>query len=327
MSPVLHSRAPNTRRSCPQIPGRCILCRPRIVFKRGIIVSRRQAFTLIETLVTIAIFATLIGLLIPAIQRVREVAIRAKSQNNLRQIIVAVHHFAAANGGRLPYLVGNPTKGVPQTSTLLTAIIPFTDLGNLYQRNPHPGHQFPVPFYASPADPTLDGDLSSLGLSSYIDIGVSSYPANAQVFKGGPSLPGSIPDGTGNTFGFAEHYGGNCKALFTYFTLYNQLNAHRATFADRTGYSFPNFDPLPGPDDVYPVTVGGKTVGSVRGKTFQTAPAVDQCDPTVAQTPHAGGMLVAMMDGSVRTIAPGITESTYWAAVTPNGGETCGEDW
>jgi hypothetical protein len=45
------------------------------------------------------------------------------------------------------------------------------------------------------------------------------------------------------------------------------------------------------------------------------------CDPSVAQTPHPGGMLAAMGDGSVRTIAGGVAEEIYWGAVTPAGGE------
>ena len=45
------------------------------------------------------------------------------------------------------------------------------------------------------------------------------------------------------------------------------------------------------------------------------------CDPALAQTPHRGGMLAAMGDGSVRTISPGVDVAVYWGAVTPAGGE------
>ena len=65
------------------------------------------------------------------------------------------------------------------------------------------------------------------------------------------------------------------------------------------------------------------------GSKFQPQPTpfLGNCDPTRASTPHPGGIQVGLTDGSVRTLSPGLSGTTWWNAVTPSGGEVLGPDW
>ena len=149
---------------------------------------RLRAFTLIELLVVIAIIAVLIGLLLPAVQKVREAAARMQSSNNLKQIALASHACHDTHN-RLPPMFGSfPGTGSGSgMGTVFFHLLPFVEQDNLYRQalNPATGayeasfagvNALPVKLFQHPADPSATGQSAPGGLA------FAGYAANMQVF-------------------------------------------------------------------------------------------------------------------------------------------------
>ncbi len=300
-----------------------------------IALRRRLGLTLIELLLVIGLLALLIGLLLPAIQKVRDSAARIKSANNLKQILLACHNWSGANDGLLPY-DRNDFIGSHNAVPMMMAIAPFLEAGNT---------RFYLKTYLSPADPTLRyanlAGVPSIAPNPARYDTFSSYGYNAQVL-GGPTPRGmsaTVSDGLSQTLFFAEHYS-HCGPNGARFDWQDTLSSggdlwggSTAAFATTAhGWRYV----VGGPFKAYTFQVqpcsefikfGSSPDSEAAHQRFAAAcGSRPPCDPLQAQTPHAGGMLVALGDGSVRTLKGSIEHSTYWALVTPAGGEVPG-DW
>ena len=173
---------------------------------------RYRGFTLIELLVVIAIIAVLIGLLLPAVQKVREASMRSKCQNNLKQLGLAALNCHDLNG-RLPPIHGwypgstnSPQSGAGYGSVLFH-LLPYLEQGNLYQSaggsyaisgvnynafSPIQNatvYNSTIPVFQCPSDPSNEG-----GHPSGMTAGGASYGANFFAFG---TANATYPNGVG----------------------------------------------------------------------------------------------------------------------------------
>jgi len=106
--------------------------------------NRNRAFTLIELLVVIAIIAVLIGLLVPAVQKVRQAAAKLSCQNNMHQLGIACAMYANDRSGRFP--IGAQSTPQGGGASWLVLILPYIEQDNLYQTYLNETKQFTLPF-------------------------------------------------------------------------------------------------------------------------------------------------------------------------------------
>ncbi len=291
----------------------------------------RVGFSLLELIVVMAIFGVLIGLLLPAIQNVRSAAIRMQSANQIRQISLGMHSYASANDNALPpsrniFADMGSEAGVSPLGHIrdfMDAHPTIAEIEQMRKANPRSNWRWCKAFF-SPADPTIA--LLREDNESFLGHYPSSYSANMYAFAGRPNLASSFSDGTSNTIAFAERY-----------AVIPHTNPNRAVVYD-CGFWVPAFMGIDGSSrratfadagwlDVVPVTTGNPPVSrpSVPGVTFAVRPEPILADKHYLQALHQSGLIVANVDGSVRTLRPSIQETVFWAMVTRDAGEIAGD--
>jgi prepilin-type N-terminal cleavage/methylation domain-containing protein len=152
---------------------------------------RHPGFTLIELLVVLAIIAVLIGLLLPAVQKVREAAARSHCTNNLKQIGLACHNANDTNGAMPPGIGWYPGSypGSRAYGVFYFHLLPFVEQDNLYKSSfaggffsPRQNQVFaaPIKTFVCPADPSV-GNNGTVTDNQNVTWGAGCYAANMQV--------------------------------------------------------------------------------------------------------------------------------------------------
>ena len=314
---------------------------------------KRKGFTLIELLVVIAIIAILIGLLLPAVQKVRDAANRMSCSNNLRQIGIATHSLNDTRDTLPPVNAWYPKPchnitGVsrdqarrcfqpnanenwngsqPLLSTIRASVffhlLPYMEQGNLYKKKTDGVQQWRTQenpfasFVRSQQIPSYECPSDPSPDNGTWATG--NYQANVHAFgntEGGTLSVANIQDGTSNTIFYTEFYA-FCRG--------KRADGRNGDSRSRW------FDPGRNNGNFWDVTgingVGNTAIDIAPLQSGVPYNSGRQCWRDIPQSGHSGGIMVGLGDGSVRFVSEDISGQTWWWALTSNGGETLGSDW
>lgn len=269
----------------------------------------KKGFTLIELLVVIAIIAVLVGLLLPAVQKVREAAARTQCLNNLHQIALAMHNYHSTFSCFPPGWIRNSKLNPPAPDpswAWSTILLPYLEQQNLYNALNPTGQtmqqaftnsltalQNPVKNYMCPSDTVFplntNRPFSKVGYTPNVSIAISNYPGNG----GNDGGTGIIDENT--TYRFADITDGTSNVLAVG-ERKSKDGAWAALWAGLTQVSGDS---------------ANDGENSVRGYTYYRMPDGETLTGTVLpnaafSSNHTGGSNFAFCDGSVRFISNNI---------------------